>query len=59
MTSITIDCAYQEGLQACLDGLGRDECPYPAADPKHDAWIEGWEAARDRVADEEKQDILG
>ncbi len=59
MTSITVSCAYQEGRQACLDGLARSECPYPADAPEHDFWMDGWEAAHDSVEAEEAQDVLG
>ncbi len=59
MTSITVNCAYEEGRQACVDGLAISECPYPADDPAHDAWMDGWESGRESVAAEEAQDILG
>lgn len=59
MTSITVNCAYEEGVQACIDGLAVTECPYPADDPSHDAWMDGWDAAHDKVEAEETQDLLG
>jgi ribosome modulation factor len=59
MTSITVNCAYEEGRQACIDGLAISECPYPADDPAHDAWMDGWEAAHDKVEAEEAQEVLG
>jgi ribosome modulation factor len=59
MTSITVSCAYEEGRQACIDGLAISECPYPADDPAHDAWMDGWEAAHDKVEAEEAQEVLG
>jgi ribosome modulation factor len=59
MTSITVNCAYEEGRQACIDGLAISECPYPADAPEHDPWMDGWEAAHDSVEAEEAQDVLG
>jgi ribosome modulation factor len=59
MMSKTGNAAYDEGYQACIDGMTRAECPYPADAREHDSWMDGWEAAHDSVEAEEAQDVLG
>lgn len=52
MMSRTGIAAYDEGYQACLDGMLRSECPYPLTSASHEQWLEGWDEAHE-LADAE------
>ena len=42
--------ALKAGREAYGFGAGAAECPYPAGDPRHAAWLRGLAAARERAA---------
>lgn len=43
--------ALKAGREAYSFGAVAADCPYPASDPRHAAWLRGLAAARERSAE--------
>jgi len=44
--------ALKAGREAFAFGAVAADCPYPAGDPRHAAWLRGLAAARERTAED-------
>ena len=51
--------ALKSGRQAYEFGAAAADCPYPAGDPRHAAWLRGLAAAREQAAAEGSGDSQG
>lgn len=41
------DPFYDEGFEACMEGVDREECPYHEGSDGQAGWLRGWDDAED------------